>query len=219
MRLSTSPCPVSQFPKPEPGIQLPRPFREITAIFSKLGFVPVEGPEVENEYNNFSGLNIPLDHPSRDAFDTFYLKPARPDRANRARETRNQEPVTRKERFLLRSHTSPVQIRVMKEHKPPLAVIVPGKVYRPDAVDASHSFVFHQIEGFLVDQEVSFADLKGTLTAFAQRLFGEKIQMRFRPHFFPFTEPSAEVDISCILCSRKPKAESREPKKMFGVWG
>ena len=104
----------------------------------------------------------------------------------------------------------------MKEHKPPLAVIVPGKVYRPDAVDASHSFVFHQVEGFLVDQEVSFADLKGTLTAFAQRLFGENIQMRFRPHFFPFTEPSAEVDISCILCSREPRAESRKDVRFAG---
>jgi len=191
-------------PIPQAGTLHPitQTIREIAAIFSKLGFVTVEGPEVENEYNNFSGLNIPLDHPSRDAFDTFYIK------------SPGVHQVTRSpERFLLRSHTSPVQIRVMKEHKPPLAVIVPGKVYRPDAVDASHSFVFHQVEGFLVDQEVSFADLKGTLTAFAQRLFGENIQMRFRPHFFPFTEPSAEVDISCILCSREPRAESREPKR------
>ena len=107
----------------------------------------------------------------------------------------------------------------MKEHKPPLAVIVPGKVYRPDAVDASHSFVFHQIEGFLVDQEVSFADLKGTLTAFAQRLFGEKIQMRFRPHFFPFTEPSAEVDISCIICKRNQKPETSNQKNKCSVCG
>ena len=157
---------------------------EISSIFTRMGFVIAEGPEIENEFNNFSGLNIPLDHPSRDAFDTFYLKPSRPGKA----------------RSLLRSHTSPVQIRVMQKHKPPLAVIVPGKVYRPDAVDASHSFMFHQVEGFLVDQAVSFSDLKGVLTLFAQRLFGQDIKMRFRPHFFPFTEPSAEVDISCIIC-------------------
>ena len=196
-------------PIPQAGTLHPitQTIQEITAIFSKLGFVTVEGPEVENEYNNFSGLNIPLDHPSRDAFDTFYIK------------SPGHQATRPPERFLLRSHTSPVQIRVMKEHKPPLAVIVPGKVYRPDAVDASHSFVFHQIEGFLVDQEVSFADLKGTLTAFAQRLFGEKIQMRFRPHFFPFTEPSAEVDISCIICKRNQKPETSNQKNKCSVCG
>ncbi|MEK6564909.1 MAG: phenylalanine--tRNA ligase subunit alpha [Candidatus Omnitrophota bacterium] len=202
-------------PIPQTGSLHPitQTIQEITAIFSKLGFVTKEGPEVENEYNNFSGLNIPLDHPSRDAFDTFYLKSPQSTVHSPQSVDKRYGLSTMDYRLLLRSHTSPVQIRVMKEHKPPLAVIVPGKVYRPDAVDASHSFVFHQIEGFLVDQEVSFADLKGTLTAFAQRLFGEKIQMRFRPHFFPFTEPSAEVDISCILCSRKPRADSREPKR------
>src|SRR3989339_1716869 len=196
-------------PIPQAGTLHPitQTIQEITAIFSKLGFVTVEGPEVENEYNNFSGLNIPLDHPSRDAFDTFYIK------------SPGHQVIRSPERFLLRSHTSPVQIRVMKERKPPLAVIVPGKVYRPDAVDASHSFVFHQIEGFLVDQAVSFADLKGTLTAFAQRLFGEKIQMRFRPHFFPFTEPSAEVDVSCILCKRNQKPETSNQKNKCSVCG
>lgn len=158
---------------------------EISAIFTGMGFVTAEGPEIENEFNNFTGLNIPLDHPSRDAFDTFYLKSAGAD---------NYSPL------LLRSHTSPAQIRIMQKHKPPLAVIVPGKVYRPDAVDASHSFMFHQIEGFLVDESVSFSDLKGVLTLFARKLFGRDIKMRFRPHFFPFTEPSAEVDISCIIC-------------------
>jgi phenylalanyl-tRNA synthetase alpha chain len=105
--------------------------------------------------------------------------------------------------LLLRSHTSPGQIRIMKEHKPPLAVVIPGKVYRPDAVDASHSFMFHQIEGLLVDEDVKFSDLKGLLTIFCQRLFGKEIKMRFRPHFFPFTEPSAEVDISCYICKAK----------------
>ena len=158
---------------------------EISDIFIRLGFVVVEGPEIETEFNNFTALNIPLEHPSRDMFDTFYL-------TSRS-----------KERLLLRSHTSPVQIRVMQSRKPPLAVIVPGKVYRPDAVDASHSFVFHQIEGFMVDENIGFADLKGILQLVAKSIFSDKIKMRFRPHFFPFTEPSAEVDISCIICQGK----------------
>lgn len=159
---------------------------DICRIFEGMGFVTFEGPEIETEFNNFSALNIPIDHPSRDAFDTFYVDVKDPDK---------------KDRFLLlRSHTSPSQIRVMKEYPPPLAVIVPGKVYRPDAVDASHSFMFHQVEGLLVDEKIKFSDLKGLLTVFCQRLFGEEIKMRFRPHFFPFTEPSAEVDISCYIC-------------------
>jgi phenylalanyl-tRNA synthetase alpha chain len=156
---------------------------EICAIFTRMGFCIVEGPEIETEYNNFTGLNIPLEHPSRDVFDTFYLKD--------------------KNRLLLRSHTSPVQIREMKARKPPLAVVVPGRVYRPDAVDASHSFMFHQIEGFMVDTNIRFSDLKGVLEVFAKAIFGQDIKMRFRPHFFPFTEPSAEVDISCIICKGK----------------
>jgi phenylalanyl-tRNA synthetase alpha chain len=160
-----------------------RVITEICNIFLRLGFSVVEGPEIETEYNNFTGLNIPLEHPSRDVFDTFYLKD--------------------KEKLLLRSHTSPVQIRVMKARKPPLAVVVPGRVYRPDAVDASHSFMFHQIEGFMVDKEIKFSDLKGVLEIFAKAVFGQEIKMRFRPHFFPFTEPSAEVDISCIICKGK----------------
>ena len=153
---------------------------EICDIFIRLGFVVVEGPEIESEYNNFTALNIPLEHPSRDVFDTFYLQG--------------------KSRLLLRSHTSPVQIRAMQSRKPPLAIVVPGKVYRPDAVDASHSFMFYQIEGFMVDRNISFANLKGVLEFFAKSVFGRDIKMRFRPHFFPFTEPSAEVDISCIIC-------------------
>ncbi|MGE5197052.1 MAG: phenylalanine--tRNA ligase subunit alpha [Deltaproteobacteria bacterium] len=159
---------------------------EICRIFRGMGFTIVEGPEVETEYNNFTGLNIPLEHPSRDAFDTFYLK----------------DPGL-KEKLLLRSHTSPVQVRVMHSRKPPLAVVVPGKVYRPDAVDASHSFMFHQVEGLLVDRGVRFSDLKGVLEVFVKNIFGSDIKMRFRPHFFPFTEPSAEVDISCIICRGK----------------
>lgn len=153
---------------------------EICAIFNQMGFSIVGGPEVETEYNNFTGLNIPLEHPSRDAFDTFYLK--------------------NYFKLLLRSHTSPVQVRVMKTQKPPLAIVVPGRVYRPDAVDASHLFMFHQIEGFLVDENIRFSDLKGILELFARSVFGKDIKMRFRPHFFPFTEPSVEVDISCIIC-------------------
>lgn len=156
---------------------------EICTVFIRMGFSVVEGPEIETEFNNFTGLNIPLEHPSRDAFDTFYLKG--------------------REKLLLRSHTSPVQVRAMKTRKPPLAIVVPGRVYRPDAVDASHLFMFHQIEGFMVDKDIKFSDLKGVLQAFVKAVFAEDIKMRFRPHFFPFTEPSAEVDISCIICKGK----------------
>jgi len=164
---------------------------EICGIFNRMGFSVIEGPEIETEYNNFTGLNIPLEHPSRDAFDTFYLK-----LASLTGTTAHQHTG----KLLLRSHTSPVQIRVMKSCKPPLAVVVPGRVYRPDAVDASHSFMFHQIEGFMVDENIKFSDLKGILEVFAKAVFGKEIKMRFRPHFFPFTEPSAEVDISCVIC-------------------
>jgi phenylalanyl-tRNA synthetase alpha chain len=160
---------------------------EICGIFQQMGFSIVEGPEIETEYNNFTGLNIALEHPSRDVFDTFYLK--------------SQVPQSRK--LLLRSHTSPVQVRVMRERKPPLAVVVPGRVYRPDASDASHTSMFHQIEGFIVDKNIRFSDLKGTLEVLLISVFGKDIKMRFRPHFFPFTEPSAEVDISCIICKGK----------------
>ncbi|MCX5665749.1 MAG: phenylalanine--tRNA ligase subunit alpha [Candidatus Omnitrophica bacterium] len=154
---------------------------EISGVFISLGFKVVEGPEIENEHYNFEALNIPLEHPSRDAFDTFYLA----------------------DKWLLRSHTSPVQARFMEKNKPPFAIVIPGKVYRPDATDASHSFMFHQVEGLVVGDNIRFSDLKGALTLFARQIFGEKTKMRFRPSFFPFTEPSAEVDISCILCSGK----------------
>ena len=177
---------------------------EICNIFIRLGFSVVEGPEVESEYNNFTGLNIPLEHPSRDVFDTFYLKiPQSTTLSVLAEKTKNYRLSTDDYRLLLRSHTSPAQIRVMKAQKPPLAVVVPGRVYRPDAVDASHSFMFHQIEGFMVDEQIKFSDLKGVLEEFARAVFGNEIKMRFRPHFFPFTEPSAEVDISCIICKGK----------------
>ncbi len=164
-----------------PGIRPPQgsihllqqTIREISGVFSRMGFETVEGPEIETEFHNFTALNIPLDHPSRDAFDTFYT-------------TQGQ---------LLRSQTSTVQIRVMKERKPPLKIIAPGRVYRPDTVDASHSFMFHQIEGLMVDDRVTFSDLKGVLHLFLRELFGSETKIRFRPHFFPFTEPSVEIDI------------------------
>ena len=152
--------------------------RRISQIFMNLGFKTVEGPEIETDYYNFTALNIPEGHPSRETFHTFYLDSGE----------------------LLRSQTSPVQVRVMEREKPPLRIIAPGRVFRPDATDASHSFMFHQVEGLAVDKNITFADLKGTLSVFVREMFGEKTRMRFRPHFFPFTEPSAEVDISCIIC-------------------
>jgi len=164
---------------------LTQTMKEIITVFEGMGFVTIETPEIETEFHNFTGLNIPIDHPSRDAFDTFYLDA--------------EDPSSKGRRLLLRSHTSPGQVRIMKQHKPPMAVIVPGRVYRPDAVDASHSFMFHQIEGLLVEEKAQFSELKGLLTEFCRRFFGPKVNMRFRPHFFPFTEPSAEVDINAEI--------------------
>lgn len=158
-----------------------RAIDEISEIFSELGFSIVQGPEVELEHYNFEALNMPLDHPSRDAFDTLFL-------TNGA---------------LMRSHTSTVQIRHMEGTQPPIRIIAPGRVYRPDTVDASHHFMFNQVEGLAVDEDITFADLKSVLTIFAHRYFDRDIRMRFRPHFFPFTEPSAEVDILCIICGGK----------------
>ncbi len=151
---------------------------EIVRLFETLGFSIAEGPEIETTYYNFDGLNIPVHHPARDFRDNFYL-----DDTN-----------------LLRSQTSTVQIRTMEKEKPPLRIISPGRVYRPDAVDASHYFMFHQIEGLAVDEKVSFSDLKYVLHQFLRAFFGNDTKMRMRPHFFPFTEPSAEIDISCIIC-------------------
>jgi phenylalanyl-tRNA synthetase alpha chain len=163
-----------------------RTIDEILAVFTPMGFDVVEGPEAELEYYNFDALNIPRDHPSRESFDTFFLA--------------SPSPEPSKGRRLLRSHTSPVQVRVMERRRPPLRIVVPGKVYRPDPLDPSHSFMFHQVEGLMVDEQTSFADLKGVLEAFLKSLFGPKTRTRFRPHFFPFTEPSAEVDIACRSC-------------------
>ena len=160
---------------------------EVCGIFKTLGFRVAEGSEIEDEWFNFDALNVPADHTSRDVTDTFYLDlPKREDY-----------------RRLLRCHTSPQQIRIMANEKPPLAVVSPGRVYRPDAVDASHLFMFHQIEGFAVQEDLSLAHLKGVLQKFAQEMFGSQTQIRFRPSYFPFTEPSAEVDVSCIICKGK----------------
>jgi len=155
--------------------------QETRDIFLGMGFQVVEGPEVELDYYNFEALNLPKDHPARDTQDTFYIT----------------------ENVLLRTQTSPVQVRYMEKHKPPLRVISPGRVYRSDAADATHSPIFHQIEGLVVDRGITMGDLKGTLEVFAKRLYGEDAVLRFRPHHFPFTEPSAEVDIMCFNCQGK----------------
>lgn len=154
---------------------------EIEDIFLGLGYQIAEGPEVEYDYYNFEALRIPQDHPARDTQDTFYIT----------------------DKILLRSQTSPVQVRVMEEQKPPIKIICPGKVYRSDAVDATHSPVFHQIEGLVIDKNVTMGDLKGTLELFARSLFGDDTKIRLRPHHFPFTEPSCEVDVTCWTCGGK----------------
>ncbi len=153
---------------------------ELIAIFMSLGFQVAEGPEVESDYYNFEALNIPKDHPARDMQDTFYIGGEK----------------------VLRTHTSPVQIHVMEKQQPPLRIIAPGKVYRCDS-DISHTPMFHQIEGLMVDENVTFSDLKGVMNIFVHQIFGEKTKVRFRPSFFPFTCPSAEVDIQCVMCSGK----------------
>ncbi|NPA15604.1 MAG: phenylalanine--tRNA ligase subunit alpha [Deferribacteres bacterium] len=154
--------------------------REIIDVFKGMGFDVAEGPEIETDYYNFEALNIPKDHPARDMQDTFYIS----------------------DEMLLRTHTSPVQIRVMERYSPPIRIIAPGKVYRRD-FDVSHTPMFHQIEGLLVGERVTFAELKGTLEEFAKRIFGEGTKVRFRPSYFPFTEPSAEMDIGCVICRGK----------------
>jgi phenylalanyl-tRNA synthetase alpha chain len=150
---------------------------EITAIFTVMGFEIAEGPEVELDFYNFEALNIPKDHPARDMQDTFYIS----------------------EEVVLRTHTSPVQIRTMEKLKPPVRIISPGKAYRCDS-DVSHTPMFHQVEGFMIGKDISFSHLKGVLTVFAHQMFGEDTAIRFRPSFFPFTEPSAEMDIQCVMC-------------------
>ncbi len=154
---------------------------ELERIFVGMGYEVVEGPEVEYDRYNFEKLNIPKGHPARDEQDTFYIN----------------------DTILLRSQTSPVQVRVMETRKPPIRIIAPGRVFRSDAVDATHSPSFHQIEGLVIDKNITFADLKGTLEEFAKELFGPETKVKFRPHHFPFTEPSAEVDVSCFKCGGK----------------
>lgn len=151
---------------------------EIKRIFMGLGFRVVRGPEAETEYYNFEALNMPRYHPARDEQDSFYLD----------------------NNYLLRTHTSPVQIKIMEKESPPIRIIAPGKCYRRDAVDASHFTMFHHVEGLAVDKKITFSDLKGSLTYFVHQMFNKETKLRFRPSFFPFTEPSAEVDISCIMC-------------------
>ena len=155
-----------------------RVMHEICTLFADLGYEIVIGPEVENDYYNFEALNLPADHPARDMQDTLFIS----------------------ERIVLRTHTSPMQVRTMQKRRPPVAVIAPGKVYRRDS-DLTHTPMFHQIEGLLVDRHVTFAHLSGTLITFLRQLFGPDVKVRLRPSFFPFTEPSVEVDISCILCN------------------
>ena len=155
--------------------------REVLDCFTGLGFEVVEGPEVELDHYNFELLNLPKNHPARDAQDTFYVD----------------------DNIVMRTHTSPVQARIMLSRKPPIRVVCPGRVFRADEIDATHSPVFHQIEGLVIDEKVTMGDLKGTLDAFAKKLYGEDISTRFRPSFFPFTEPSAEVDLTCFNCRGK----------------
>jgi phenylalanyl-tRNA synthetase alpha chain len=162
-----------------------RTWREVEDIFIGLGYSVAEGPEVERVYYNFDALNVPMTHPSRLATDTFYIEPA--------------HDLFDPQALLLRVHTSPVQIRSMENQAPPLYVIVPGRVYRPDS-DATHTPQFHQCEGLAIDEDITLADLKGTLLAFARAFFGPEREVRLRPHFFPFTEPSVEVDVSCFNC-------------------
>lgn len=157
-----------------------RTLNRLEAFFTQLGFDIADGPEIEDDYHNFEALNIPESHPSRAMHDTFYFDARR----------------------LLRTHTSPVQVRYMKTHRPPLRVIAPGRVYRCDS-DVTHTPMFHQLEGLMVDENVSFADLKGILTEFLRHYFERDLPVRFRPSYFPFTEPSAEVDIGCVICGSK----------------
>lgn len=170
-----------------PGRGIPRGYahplaltiRAIARIFGAMGFQAIEGPEVETDYYNFQALNIPPDHPARDMQDTFWIVPGQ---------------------ILLRTQTSPMQIRVMEQTRPPVRVIVPGKVYRNEALDASHESIFHQVEGLLIDEDCTMANLRGVIERFAREMFGPDRKVRFRPSYFPFTEPSAEFDIDCVVC-------------------
>jgi phenylalanyl-tRNA synthetase alpha chain len=160
---------------------------QMVSIFKRLGFAVAEGPEIEDDWHNFGAMNLPADHPARDMQDTFYVQEAADENAA----------------WLLRTHTSSVQARVMETQKPPIRVICPGRVYRNETISARAHCFFHQVEGLYIDENVSFADLKQTLYFFVQEMFGKEVKVRFRPSYFPFTEPSAEMDISCQICSGK----------------
>src|SRR5271163_4372194 len=183
-----------------PGVQRPigshhlirQVFQQIEDIFVSIGFSVVEGPEIETPYYNFEALNIPEFHPVRDDMDTFYL----------------DLPKGAPTPLLLRTHTSPMQIRTMEKRQPPVRVIVPGKVYRRDNPDATHSFIFHQVEGLAVDNDITFCDFTGTIEYFVKQFFGASVKTRFRPSYFPFTEPSVEFDVSCIFCGGSGTAAS-----------
>jgi phenylalanyl-tRNA synthetase alpha chain len=185
-----------------PGVRRPigaehpviRTMNEIVGVFRNLGYSVSEGPEIETDYYNFEALNFPPNHPARDMQDTLFLA--------------DQEKKAQQERLLLRTHTSPVQIRTMERLRPPLRIVIPGKVYRNDPPDASHSPMFHQIEGLAVDTNITFGDLKGTLDHAMKALFGSSVKTQFRPSFFPFTEPSAEMMVSCFICGGSGKRGS-----------
>ncbi len=195
-----------------PGVQRPigaehpviKTMNEIVAVFRNLGYSVQEGPVIETDYYNFEALNFPLNHPARYTQDTLFIA--------------NQESKPQRERLLLRTHTSPVQIRTMEKIKPPIRIVIPGKVHRNDPPDASHSPMFHQIEGLAVDTNITFGDLKGTLDHAMKALFGSSVKTHFRPSFFPFTEPSAEMLVSCFICggSGQRGSEPCRPCKRTG---
>ncbi len=196
-----------------PGINRPlgaehpviKTMHEIVSVFRNLGYSIQEGPEIETDYYNFEALNFPPNHPARDTQDTLFIA--------------NQESKPPRDRLLLRTHTSPVQIRTMEKMQPPLRIVIPGKVHRNDAPDATHSPVFHQVEGLAVDTNITFSDLKGTLDHAMKALFGSSVKTRFYPSFFPFTEPSADVQISCIFCGGKGyRDSSRCPNCKSSGW-
>ncbi|HEX4785525.1 MAG TPA: phenylalanine--tRNA ligase subunit alpha [Candidatus Sulfotelmatobacter sp.] len=195
-----------------PGVRRPigaehpvmRTWREIVSVFQKLGYSVAEGPVVETDYYNFEALNFPPNHPARDTQDTLFIA--------------GQQEKPQRERLLLRTHTSPVQIRTMEKMRPPIRIIIPGTVHRNDPPDASHSPMFHQIEGLAVDTNITFGDLKGTLDHAMKALFGSSVKTHFRPSFFPFTEPSAELYVTCFICggSGKRGADPCRPCKQTG---
>jgi len=179
-------------------------WRELEDVFVGLGFTVVEGPEIDTVHYNFDALNHSPTHPARDRSDTFYIRP--PEASGRSQDSDPPTPDAPRSTpsdVVLRTHTSPMQIRAMEAHPPPLYVVIPGRTYRRDQIDATHSPMFHQVEGLAVDEDITLADLKGTLLAFARAIFGEDREVRLRPHFFPFTEPSVEVDVSCFHCGGK----------------